>query len=462
MIREVWLYPPLGIARLGRSAMPCENFAWGPNDVRPRGTGKTTLVPAPTLDVAADGHVTERLPEQIVFKDAQGFRPVCPFFELHGAWQDGGTERTGPITPEVLAAFGLSLADVEWTVEVANLKPFHYTLAAGDGIEARLSLRGDQTQRVALHGGTPAGAPNPLVPSSTNVPLGSVQLTRSSDPLPGLRLRFTPAQGLVYGPTNLASRSGEYPLAAELLRLNPAAAWCAFEITDDARTNPGGLFAMDDAGVSLGLVDDVCDGWVRCTVRGVSPALARVVVGPPDYAPDRRPIVSLADGLKDRVDRTTVSAEVANGDVEETSRLVRDLLERAFETVSLTNVDYQNARARAENEAVAEEQGLPPEAAANRAFPSFPGGPPLALSERASRTHRRFLALEAFEDMLRERPDLLERVIREPMTGERYYDRRMPALMRGSDRLPLHLTRRQYDLLLRWRDRLRSDREGGT
>jgi hypothetical protein len=128
----------------------------------------------------------------------------------------------------------------------------------------------------------------------------------------------------------------------------------------------------------------------------------------------------------------------------------------------LTNVDFQNARARAENEDVAAGQGLPPEAAANRAFPLVPGAPPLTLSDHAQRRHRRFLALEVFEDMLREQPDLLERVIREPMTGDRYYDRRMPALMRGSDRHPLHLTRRQYDLLLRWRDRLRSDGEGGT
>lgn len=462
MIRNVWLYPPLGIARLGPSPVPCENFAWGPNDDRPRGTGKTTLVPAPTLDVAADGGVTERLPKRVAFKDEHGFRPVCPFFELHGAWQDGGTERSGPMSPEVLAAFGLSLADVEWTIEVANLKPFHYTLAAGDRIEATLSLRGDQTQREALRGRSPAGAPRPLVPTAAHVPLGSVQLTRPSQELPGLRLRFTPAQGLVYGPTNLADRSSEYPLGAELLRLNPAASWCEFQIIDDARTNPSGLFATDASNRSLGLVDDVCDGWVRCTVRGVSSALARVVVGPPDYAPARRPIVSLADGLKDRVDRSTVSAEVESRDVEETSRLVRDLLERAFETVSLTNVDFQNARARGENEDVAAGQGLPPEAAANRAFPAAPGAPPLALSEQAQRRHRRFLALEVFEDMLREQPELLERVIREPMTGDRYYDRRMPALMRGSDRHPLHLTRRQYNLLLRWRDRLRSAGEGGT
>ncbi len=66
------------------------------------------------------------------------------------------------------------------------------------------------------------------------------------------------------------------------------------------------------------------------------------------------------------------------------------------------------------------------------------------------------------EDLLREQPDLIQRVVREPMTGERYYDRRMPAVMRGSDRHPLHLTRRQYDLLNAWAAALRSDTEAGT
>jgi hypothetical protein len=45
------------------------------------------------------------------------------------------------------------------------------------------------------------------------------------------------------------------------------------------------------------------------------------------------------------------------------------------------------------------------------------------------------------------------------MTGEKYYDHKMPALMRGSDRYPMHITRRQYDLLVAWVRRLRRDIE---
>jgi hypothetical protein len=72
------------------------------------------------------------------------------------------------------------------------------------------------------------------------------------------------------------------------------------------------------------------------------------------------------------------------------------------------------------------------------------------------------VSLEVFEDRLRENPDLITKWIREPMTTDRYYDRKMPALMRGSDRYPMHVTRRQYDLLVAWANRLRQDAEAGS
>ncbi|GHO97421.1 hypothetical protein KSF_074690 [Reticulibacter mediterranei] len=79
MVQELWLYPPLAFSRLGRSKIPCDSFRWGPNDVHPRGTGKTTIEPTQTLLVAEDGTLTSKLPDKIEFKDADGFKPVCPF-----------------------------------------------------------------------------------------------------------------------------------------------------------------------------------------------------------------------------------------------------------------------------------------------------------------------------------------------------------------------------------------------
>jgi len=91
--------------------------------------------PEETLDVAADGTVTVRTPTEVQFTDADGFRPVCPFFELHAEWTTDNGVQSGPLTPDVLAADGHNLADLRWEVTVANLKAFHYTQSVYFGVE---------------------------------------------------------------------------------------------------------------------------------------------------------------------------------------------------------------------------------------------------------------------------------------------------------------------------------------
>lgn len=464
MIEQLWLHPPLAFARLGPSETPCDNYRWGPNDLTPRGTGKTTVVPDVTLDVAADGTVTQRTPNEIIFKDSDGFRPVCPFFEPHGSWTSDGRRHSGPITPAVLAEHGLTTSDTRWRVEVANIKPFHYTLNPDDQVRAVVDIAGDDHTRHPLAGRSPADADRPLVPPGAEVPLGSVRLCVPNEELPELRLRFTPAAGHVYGPTDLAERTSDYELPADRLILNPAASWCGFSLdSDDPRTNPGGLFAGAENNEGVGLVDDVCDGTVTVTLGGLS-ATARIVVGPPDFAPDRRPFVSIADGLTDRDRRGEVREPEYLADIAQTTLEIRDLFERTLETMDAVNVDVQNERAGFENAAIARAAGLSPENAREQAFrpPEPLLGVLLGLTERGRRRHRRFVALEALEDLIREHPELLRRILREPVTDDRYYDRRMPVAMRGSDRYPLHLTRRQYDLIAGWARSLRADIEVGT
>jgi hypothetical protein len=468
VIRRLFLYPPLAFARVGPSPTPCQSYEWGENDLSARGTGKTTAVPAETLSVAENGTVTAAVPAEVVFKDEVGFRPVCPFFELHAEWDDEDGTGAGPVTRAVLSRFGLKPADLSWTVDVANLKAFHYTLDDGDRIAATLTLPGSDTTRKDLEGTSPAGAATPLVPPGARVPLGAVQLTRPTRAFPELRLRFTPAAGHVYGPTNLTDRTQVYRLPPDRMILNPAASWCRFSLRGenvDPRTNPNGLFAGAESNESLGLVDDVCDGLVTCSLPGATTAVARVAVGPPSFAPDRRPVVSIADGLADRVDRATVLDPAYVEENEElTSLEVRDIMERALETMANMNVDVQNDRSRAENAGIARAQGLPPQDAADKTLPPVPPvlGRPLPLTEKGRQPHRRFVALEVFEDMLREQPELLSRRVREPLTTDRYYDMRMPYAMRGSDRHPMHLTRRQYALLEAWARHLRAKAQGGA
>ena len=447
MIEELKLYPPLAYGRLGPSTTPCPNYDFGPSDLHPRGSGKTIIRPAETLSVAADGTVTASTPAAVAFKDAAGFRPVCPFFELHGTWVLGGERQSGPITLAVLQDNGVRLADVRWRVSVANLKAHHYTLANGDRIAASAELAGDDTGKRTLRGASPQSAPRPLVPAGRSVPLGNVQLTRPTAGFPELRLRFTPAGGFVYGPTDLPARGSRFVLPLERLILNPDSAWGRFVVSgDDPRVAPAALFAgADDVGRSLGLVDDTCDGVVRCTVPGVPPVVARIVVGPPDFAPDRRPVVSAADGLTDRVRRGDVRDPAYVADESLTTLEIRDLMERVLETMDNMNLDAENSRLGGEFPLL---EPLP--------------GRPLPLTEFGRQKHRRFVALEVFEDILREQPDLVERVIREPLAQSPVFDRRMPALMRGADGRPMHLTRRQYDLLMAWGERLRRTIEEGT
>jgi hypothetical protein len=72
-------------------------------------------------------------------------------------------------------------------------------------------------------------------------------------------------------------------------------------------------------------------------------ARANVFAGPPDFGPDRRPFLSLADELQDRCSgEAERNAALSQKDRE---AWVRDLFERVYETVSLFNLDrFQRAR----------------------------------------------------------------------------------------------------------------------
>jgi len=486
MIEKLWFYPPLAFARLGESSNPVEAFHWGPNDARPDGTGKTTVVPAKTIEVdEGGGGVKYSLPERVTFRDEKGLKPVCPFFELHGSWRHEGAQQSesGPITPALLSSLKLQLSDLRWKVEVANLKPFYMTQDNDTRISAVVEMAGDDFKPKELRGTSPAEAKRPLVPKDKHIPLGVVRLVESG-PDDVLRLRFYPPRGLVYGPANFRKRDfgGElYAIPDDCLFLNPASVWTRWTPPKgDTRGLPGGQFANDANGVSLGLVDDVSDGVISCRVEKENrTARARVVVAPPHFAPDRRHIVTIADGLKDRDGRDEVHQDAYFSDEKEilysvdsrgefrkeevtalrmSSLEVNDLLERAFETVGLTNMDALNNRVdTVENPAYAIMYGERYKRGEHRAFPVLPSTPedPLPLSDLAARQHRRFSALEVFENILRQRPALIREWVRPPAGDNPLFDSRMPALMRGSAGEPLHLTRRQYDLLVEWARKLR-------
>jgi hypothetical protein len=459
-IEKIWLYPPLALARVGGSSEPLEAFFWGPNDVSTNGSGQTTILPAETLRIDSRGRLSAYTPARIVFKDDDGFRPVCPFFELHGRWGDGDRWVEGPLTKEVLDAHGCSASDLEWTVSVANLKAYHMCQDPGAKVSATLTLKGSDTKPLMLEGRSPDDVPEPLVPYPHKIILGSVQLTRPTTEFPEFRLRFTPGKGKFYGPKTLARR-WDVRLPIEALILNPHSPWCRWKPTPpDYRGEPGGQYAQDENEVSYGMLDDVCDGIVECRIPRLRlRASARVVSGPPDYAPDRRHLTSIADGLKDRTSRLEVTQDKYFDDMTLCDQEIGDLMERILETVSLSNIDVLNSTAYQHNAALVKSQPLSGETEETNPFPIEPSlkDLPLPLTERGRTQHRRLANISVLKDLLRKDPGLFERAVRRPFDPSRYTNRKMPLGMRGAAGTPLSLTPRQHEFFEKWIGKLHED-----
>src|SRR5262249_37372952 len=129
-----------------------------------------------------------------------------------------------------------------------------------------------------------------------------------------LRLRFTPGRGRFYGPPAAARapRRPPFPaIDANNAFLDARAGWSGArmsariqEVIQPADTYDGCEQAANDLGPSLGVVDDTCEARIEVTLApsrtAVMTASANVFVGPPDFGPDRRPFLSLADEINDR------------------------------------------------------------------------------------------------------------------------------------------------------------------
>jgi hypothetical protein len=163
-------------------------------------------------------------------------------------------------------------------------------------------------------------------------------------------------------------------------------------------------------------------------------------------APDRRHFFSLAEGLLDR--------QAPDGIGPNFPAEARDLLERISETVGAMNVDYLNARTHdILTPSYAYAAGVPFSPSAPGPLPPSPGDQEddvLPLTTRARKFHRRLACRDAFETVLLMNPGELEKRLRPPDDTSPIFDGRMPPAMRGPTGKPLSLTRRQYQLLLKY------------
>jgi hypothetical protein len=499
-ICQLFFVPPISFARLGASTTPLAAYGWA-NPKNPRTEGETVVVPAWSLNILPDGSADPFRPDSIRFRDGNLLRPVCPFHELWARVGDPtanpSTWRDSPVTPALLQAEGRGLADLSFTVTARNLKVQRRVgrrqLAYGNF--PPLVVRGDDHSIHRILGSSPqSGVSAPLIPRNRNIPLGSVQVLRPR-PQPAaaaapwaaevnvevVRLRFTPARGLFYGPPQAATVGGADGPAVRQTEafLNISAGWFGSTGAGGGFVIPGDTFDVRQSdGRSLGVVDDTCEARIEAVLRRGSAqslsAHANVFVGPPDYAPDRRPFVSVADELNDRDgDSLARNAALTGVDLD---TWIADLFERIYDCVSLMNVDLW--RANNSLDLPAGKRG-PPLAGDGLPNPRVAMGgedalrnrnlrvgnstsqTPLPLTEHARERHRSLSDVDALRAFVLADPTRIFNLVRGPFESERLTTQsseglrattmRMPPFMAQSTPFtPLTLTAWQYDLLLRW------------
>lgn len=515
IIQKLFINPPIAIARLGGSTTPQKAYRWvqSPN---PRSNGETTIEPDWSLEVQSDGTVEPVLPTSLPLRDGGLIRPVCPFFELWASVGEPGSESTTwkdvPVTPALLTKQGVSLNSLVIRVDAKNFKAFRRTSnpELQFGTFPPLEVRGDNLTPTPILAGSPPGVPavRRMIPANRNIPLGSFQVLQSRpQPAPDrnhawtqlengmprvnvevIRFRFTPARGHFYGPPNTAQLhplpGGESfaPVDPTRAFLNASAGWQGARADATAPDAPSDTYDGADVNPtnnpSLGVVDDTCEARIEISLPLPVPVKmslttsASVFVGPPDFAPDRRPFLSLADELNDRMGDSGV--RTTRMSPSERDAWVEDLFERIYETVSLFNLDLQR-RAKAirltgdrlasapipkdKTRESAKAMGGQ-DALRNPLFalPAVSQNIQLPLSDHARMRHRMLADLEGLRGFVGQNPGRLAELIRSSFEAERgetadgigTTTMRMPPFMRNSNAGPLTLATWQYDLLMTW------------
>ncbi len=495
-IEQIFFLPPMAIARLGGSDTPLASFTWV-EDPSTHGAGTTVIEPTTSLEVQPDGAVRPFLPIAIQFRDGNLLRPVAPFFELWAKVKD----QADPVrlTSALLTASLGSLVGVTYTVKAANRKAARRTGDDTCAYSAQIEVLGNDNNRHTLQASS-HGDP-PLVFPNQPIPLGQFQAIKPATgtvlgvDLDQLRVRFTPAAGQVYGAPGATSdvdpatnqRHEMVPASNRIL--NPASPWVGYDASDQFNNPvPGDTYdgADRDDSRSYGVVDDTCDAVIEAEVAAGATrlrAVARVFSAPPDFAPDRRPFISLADDL---IDRDPPAVEPQEDEADALKR-VADLFQRAFETASLANVDATRQRSIGANQNqrgrnVAGTPAVFDDSMTPRDKPFYPEPDPVPaplpqarvpFHARAKEKHGPLADADDLALFLRLNGDRVRQLIRPPygafselaanpaataksnpqhrdprIARDTLHDMRMPPYMLDSDASALSLTRRQYNLLM--------------
>ena len=442
-LEEIRILPPLAIARMGSAEEAMHNY-----DIAPPANAQSyaQLVPAETLVVdPQNGHIIRTVtPLAVSFRDGLGrIKPVSPFLELWGRFSGDGTFE--PLTLASLASLGLQPRDVRWTVEVANLKMFRRTGHPNDRITTRLDPQEIEThQRTELMGRSNHFRLN------TSVSFGFLQYVRPTPEFPDIRIRFTPAHGLVFGHTAndvIPPARAIYNAAIGDWDMHTDSNIPVNSSTPRARSStvPGRIYAQTPSPqVNRGYFDDACDGLVRALIAvgdKTLSAVARICSGPPDFAPQLAPVRSVQDDL----DQMANGPEVVTVETE-----VISIVRRAVETIRLMSTENENESFPFWVSGAQNSFG----AGGARYFPTrglHEGILDAVMGLESADAQKRAAAVAA----LRRLAGVLRPVSEtgnysfQSSAGSRPPIQQMPALMRGSDGGLLTLTQRQINILTR-------------
>lgn len=458
-IKALRILPPLAIGRLGSADEPLDNYTIEVNDEETLGFRR--IVPAQTLIVSPfSGEISStRTAENITFAEDGKIRPVAPFLEVFAVMED---ESLVPLTETLLAESGLTPSAVQWRVRVANRKIYRRTQNADDIISVKTDWFSHHDKQPLL--GTCANFVSP----DKAVDFGSVRYIRPNKQHDEIRLRFTPAKGLIYGADRFVPGDTEnLPEYGEENIIPPDRciykyngkedSWYHFQNRDPAaETVPPSLYAItppapswlfNNRAVSRGYFDDACDGFVDVSleVGGVKLlASARICASPPAVVPDSLFVRSLADDLEQVIHGPGVAEDEP---LEVTRARAEDIVRRAFETVRFMNVAVMNGNNFKGRNALTLDS-MPEEEAADTERAIRPVMTPEGVDTLAIMT----LHQQVYAALRGGAAPWFVKLLRQPDEVSDFTDhgrRKMPALMCGADNSYLALTHRQIQSIRR-------------
>ncbi len=364
-IKNLCILPAMAIARLGSATQPLDNYTIETDSKAPLGFRQIKRADTFIVD-AQSGEITEKLPADELtpsFKSGNKVRPVAPFMEAFVTLD--GEDKLVPLTMQLLAKYGLK---VSWQVDVANFKVFRRTEDENDKVTGSLSNIEDHWQHRLK------GFCNHFVRDANGdrkyISWGTMQFIKPTAEFNEIRLRFTPAKGLVYGCTPLpdsdngTDKSGQQRMGGpaysdinippqRMVYNSEAGSWNGHVDKNPTTTTYGqGLYAAynqtpfynyyDEPQPARGYLDDTCDGIVTLnlidkTGRSLLSAKARFCSAPPIYAPDSEFIRT----IEDEVEQVLLGPnfDTTNGvPMEAAENIVR----RAYETVRFMNLSVLN------------------------------------------------------------------------------------------------------------------------